>query len=466
MIKRRSMLAPTLSDDVKSLAESLREAVPLRHQMKAICQEAEESMRSPSSTATALSRHSSIASQSSSNASFWRPLSRSGISKPKLSSQKFSTCPSAAGFRAAELDTSRSPPESARRAQLTPSDSSPEILAGRSSSNANIWRPLSRSGISKPKSSSQKFATCPSAAGVRASEIDFSGSPPASAKFSRRPPLAPSSSSPEILACSPPRRKSLPAIVVTTEQRRTSKSDKKAEQETVGETHKSTTQASLDHAAVGAGHDLVWIARQNNLSLDMCREAAEVYCVHAKNIHESLDRSQFGHLMLRLADKKTLSEIPESTLEVSFKLVDSNGNGSIDFSEFVSWYSAYGFHVNFQVSDEEQAHRAFCVKNRMSITDLDRYRKYFSAFDSDGSGEIEEDEFEALLRKCARIPSDINIPPTRFRTLWNDADLDGSGAIDFQEFAIFYKKYFDEAGGMEGFYQSIRPALGLHGDEW
>mmetsp|Transcript_26563 Transcript_26563/g.47086 ORF Transcript_26563/g.47086 Transcript_26563/m.47086 type:complete len:109 (+) Transcript_26563:482-808(+) len=98
----------------------------------------------------------------------------------------------------------------------------------------------------------------------------------------------------------------------------------------------------------------------------------------------------------------------------------------------------------------------------MSIVDCERYRQYFDEFDSDGSGAIEESEFEALLRKCAKVPPHVEIPTKRFRLLWKECDVDGSGEIDFEEFLVMYKRYFDttgsgQAGGFETFYRNIRP---------
>ncbi|CAE8622603.1 unnamed protein product [Polarella glacialis] len=94
----------------------------------------------------------------------------------------------------------------------------------------------------------------------------------------------------------------------------------------------------------------------------------------------------------------------------------------------------------------------------MTIVEAERYRQAFDEFDSDGSGAIGEGEFESLLRKCAKVPSHVEIPAKRFRLLWKECDVD----VDFEEFLVMYKRYFDtsgsgKAGGFETFYRTIRP---------
>lgn len=47
------------------------------------------------------------------------------------------------------------------------------------------------------------------------------------------------------------------------------------------------------------------------------------------------------------------------------------------------------------------------------------------------------------------------------KTLWTQADTDGSGEIDFEEFVVFYRKYFDSGGDacpFEEFYAKVAQA--------
>jgi len=72
---------------------------------------------------------------------------------------------------------------------------------------------------------------------------------------------------------------------------------------------------------------------------------------------------------------------------------------------------------------------------------------------------IESSEFPDLLCKCAKIP-EHGLSAQRVKQFWNDADTDGSGEVDFEEFMCFYRKYFDlkdsDRAGFENFYRGVR----------
>ncbi|CAE8668034.1 unnamed protein product [Polarella glacialis] len=142
----------------------------------------------------------------------------------------------------------------------------------------------------------------------------------------------------------------------------------------------------------------------------------------------------------------------------------AGSGGKMTFGDFVSWFSRAGFDQEVLLTSEQREFRKLCREKGMNILDVERYRQYFNEFDIDRSGTVEKHEFEALVRKCAKVRANVEIPSSRFQQLWKDCDQDGSGEVTFEEFLMFYRRYFDDSSGdkagFEGYYQSVRPALG------
>ncbi|CAE8685588.1 unnamed protein product, partial [Polarella glacialis] len=184
--------------------------------------------------------------------------------------------------------------------------------------------------------------------------------------------------------------------------------------------------------------EMVWIARANKISLEICKQAVEFFTKHAP-LNGALTKDQFADILIQIT-RRDCDELSQSWIDKVFQGADKDGEGDLSFGEFATWFSSVSFNVNTTLDHNERAFRNLCKKFSMSIVDCERYRQYFDEFDSDGSGAIEESEFEALLRKCAKVPPHVEIPTKRFRLLWKECDVDGSGEIDFEEFLVMYKR--------------------------
>jgi Ca2+-binding EF-hand superfamily protein len=124
-----------------------------------------------------------------------------------------------------------------------------------------------------------------------------------------------------------------------------------------------------------------------------------------------IDKREFAQMLNRSATHKRT----ESELDKIMKEIDLDGNDMIDFYEFVAYVSKLDGYD--RPKDELEIHQAF---------------KYF---DRDGSGAIDRNEVQLLLRmvglKCRA--QDIE----RFMVRY---DLNGDGVISYQEFRKFYKE--------------------------
>lgn len=98
-----------------------------------------------------------------------------------------------------------------------------------------------------------------------------------------------------------------------------------------------------------------------------------------------------------------------------FSLVDVDGSGKIDFSEFIQVLTSY------------------CIYSK---TDVLRFA--FDIFDVDGSGALDENEFTQMM--CA-INANNPVFPGNFKKALEQFDINGDGLIDFDEFRRLHKRF-------------------------
>jgi Ca2+-binding EF-hand superfamily protein len=101
-------------------------------------------------------------------------------------------------------------------------------------------------------------------------------------------------------------------------------------------------------------------------------------------------------------------------VDAVFRLVDVNGNGLLDFSEYV---------------------RVFCLYCTYSKEEILKFT--FECFDADGSGAIDEEEFMLLAKTVSNTP----MFPANFGKALEEFDTDGDGLIDMDEFRILDRRY-------------------------
>eukprot|EP00933_Yihiella_yeosuensis_P067127 TRINITY_DN7176_c0_g1_i1.p1 TRINITY_DN7176_c0_g1~~TRINITY_DN7176_c0_g1_i1.p1 ORF type:complete len:682 (+),score=112.50 TRINITY_DN7176_c0_g1_i1:166-2211(+) len=130
--------------------------------------------------------------------------------------------------------------------------------------------------------------------------------------------------------------------------------------------------------------------------------------------------------------------------------IDRDGSGEIDFLEFLEWYTSNGFKTEMLLSSEELRIRKLAQTHNVLVQDVDRIKKCFDMWDKDGSGDIELSEFGSLIGVALKLPTGVELPPSRIRFLMAQLDADKSGSADFEEFLSWWIKYFGVGVTEEG----------------
>lgn len=106
-----------------------------------------------------------------------------------------------------------------------------------------------------------------------------------------------------------------------------------------------------------------------------------------------------------------------SALSLAVKVIDHDGNGTIEYGEFLEWYKQSSF-SSLSLDDDTLKRRSAAAK-------------LFLKYDTDKSGIIEAgDEFSGLHAELLALKLTSH---SREKAL-EDMDLDGDGQIEFNEF--------------------------------
>ena len=113
-----------------------------------------------------------------------------------------------------------------------------------------------------------------------------------------------------------------------------------------------------------------------------------------------------------------------------FNRVDSDGNGRIDFEEFLKLYKLVNNKDKDKTEDNKETHEDSSIdeERRKSL-------QLLKLFDKDGDGSLSVAEWQTVLDRMG-----MKCTPREAQALFSNVDSDGDGKIDIDEFMQYLAK--------------------------
>ena len=139
-----------------------------------------------------------------------------------------------------------------------------------------------------------------------------------------------------------------------------------------------------------------------NLTEEQIAEFKEAFSLFDKNGDGNITTKELGTVMRSLGQNPTEAELVDMINEV-----DADGNGDIDFSEFLTMMAR-----KMKDADSE-----------------DEIKEAFKVFDKDGNGYISAAELRHVMTNLGEKLTDDEVDE-----MIREADIDGDGQINYEEF--------------------------------
>jgi len=142
--------------------------------------------------------------------------------------------------------------------------------------------------------------------------------------------------------------------------------------------------------------------QDHKLSDEEIAEFREAFSLFDKNGDGTISSTELGTIMRSLGQNPTEGELQDMINEV-----DVDGNGTIDFDEFLDM-----------------------MAKKMKETDSEEeLREAFRVFDKDGNGFISSAELRHVMTNLGEKLTDDEVDE-----MIREADLDGDGTVNYEEF--------------------------------
>ncbi|XP_075237398.1 calmodulin-like isoform X5 [Lycorma delicatula] len=151
-----------------------------------------------------------------------------------------------------------------------------------------------------------------------------------------------------------------------------------------------------------SNNEIVICSSEYGLTEDQVAEYKEAFMLFDKDEDGQITMAELGVVMRSLGQRPTETELREMVNEV-----DQDGNGTIEFNEFLQMMS----------------------KKMKGADGEEELREAFKVFDSDNDGMISSTELRHVMTNLGEKLSDEEVDD-----MIKEADLDGDGMVNYDEF--------------------------------
>ncbi|ESO00094.1 hypothetical protein HELRODRAFT_83483 [Helobdella robusta] len=144
------------------------------------------------------------------------------------------------------------------------------------------------------------------------------------------------------------------------------------------------------------------------VEVDLNADIREAFKIFDRDGSGLIHADEFKAIMMSCGEKLTETEVDEMMKEADINgdgAIDYEGNGTVDFMEFIRLMARKFVEVDLNAD----------------------IREAFKIFDRDGSGLIHADEFKAIMMSCGE-----KLTETEVDEMMKEADINGDGAIDYE----------------------------------
>ncbi|KAH3713721.1 calmodulin-A-like [Dreissena polymorpha] len=138
------------------------------------------------------------------------------------------------------------------------------------------------------------------------------------------------------------------------------------------------------------------------LTDEQVSEFKEAFTLFDKDADGTITTRELGTVMRSLGQNPT-----ETELQAMINEVDADGNGTIDFPEFLT----------------------MMAKKMKDCDSEEEIREAFRVFDKDGNGQISASELRHVMTKIGEKLTDEEVDE-----MIKEADVDGDGQVNYEEF--------------------------------
>eukprot|EP00931_Biecheleriopsis_adriatica_P042013 TRINITY_DN2394_c1_g1_i3.p1 TRINITY_DN2394_c1_g1~~TRINITY_DN2394_c1_g1_i3.p1 ORF type:complete len:454 (-),score=93.15 TRINITY_DN2394_c1_g1_i3:54-1415(-) len=181
------------------------------------------------------------------------------------------------------------------------------------------------------------------------------------------------------------------------------------------------------------------LSRKHRCHLQYVRQCYEEFASYDLDASGRLSFEEFRERLRARCGYKDSEEVPPRLLDNIFARIDCNNDSSIDFEEYLLWSMSSKFSEEILVpSPEARSMRQLSRDLDVPIPEIERLKRIFELFDTNGNGFIDKEEFEEVILKLLKVKDRTDLSQGTVSRYWRECDWDNVGQVDFLGFLLWH----------------------------